>query len=497
MKIYKTAHSFSITFQKNRLCVNASDAGKFYFDSGKVTYIAYSEKPVPYRYFKFRQQWYIEHVTERVIPFSFIPYKNKKITLKDLLGNELDLPAEKIYCIINSDSDVEHDQFVTDISDYPNKGDDSLALYNSNTDLFSSAEFSLFGWVYRCNFFYGYNFLENELIKVDSNFDKIWLFEPSFDPVGPAKLVITDNKIVAFLGPKTEARNLVNGRSQYTFSGGVLVGLNDSDGSLAWEMEIPKAVDNYQLVDGILYVAALNEVLLINPKNGELINSIDTDTTEPFDRSLGPSVYVDESFIYYSHYDDAVILIYDKSSLALQRRIELPPGYYAKGHNFHDEVSGKQYFTLANRTQYVAQGPVLEIGPQNLDEEVEFEQEPNSEIKLQASPDNADEQELVIRLTSESLDDALRFGEIYTRDEAQRYSYNYVDMTFQDRPFMPEKSFNGVIRFIYSGCDQGAEVVNKHLRVMEKRFAKWNEKEGFFACTDKKKPTCLIAEYAE
>jgi hypothetical protein len=54
----------------------------------------------------------------------------------------------------------------------------------------------------------------------------------------------------------------------------VYIGLNDVDGSLAWERDIPNAVDNYQLAGDVLYVISLNEILLINPVNGELINCI-------------------------------------------------------------------------------------------------------------------------------------------------------------------------------------------------------------------------------
>lgn len=130
-----------------------------------------------------------------------------------------------------------------------------------------------------------------------------------------------------------------------------------------------------------------------------------------------------------------------------------------------------------------------------MDEELEFEEEPDTGIHLRASPDYVNENELVINLRSESLDDALRFGEIYTRDETQRYSYNYMKMIFQDRPFMPEKKFNGVIRYVYSGCSMATDIVIEHLRVMEKRFEKWNAKAGFYSCVDRNKLTRLIAEY--
>jgi len=458
--------------------------GNFILNHSQITYEEYLENDQRFNFYKICGEVY-----RRCLISDQTSYLNDD-------GKALELTQELLDVIFPYyPLDREKNIFLATISNYPKKFKNSLAVFNCKLESFISEEIRSISDTLINNFVYGFDVKNKQFFKFDINLKKVWVYKPNFDSKRAKTPLLIDDKIVTFIGPKEDTRQLVKGRSQYTFSGGVLVGLNDADGSLAWERDIPNAVDNYQLVDDILYVASLNEILLINPSTGEFINSIDTETSVPFDRSFGSSVYVDNSFIYYSHYDDAVILIYDVKSLVLVKRLEFPKGYYPRGHNFHDEVSGKQYFTLANRTQYVAQGPVLEVNPQNLDEQLEFEQEPSIDIQLQTSPDNADEKELVIKLTSESLDDALRFGEIYTRDEAQRYSYNYTDMTFQDRLFTPEKVFNGVIRFVYSGCNKGTDIVNEHLRVMEKRFEKWNEKEGFFSCVDKKRPSRLIAEY--
>jgi hypothetical protein len=171
----------------------------------------------------------------------------------------------------------------------------------------------------------------------------------------------------------------------------------------------------------------------------------------------------------------------------------LPDEFHPRAHKFYNKHTEKHYFSLHNKSQFVAQAPILEIDPTDLDSPIEFEQEPEIKVELTASKENA--QELVITMNTSSLDDALRFGEIYTRDHAQWHSYNYMGMSFADRK--PTKNFNGIIRFIYSGCEQKADVVNKHLRVMEKRFATWNENEGFYSFTNKDQLTKLIAEYIE
>lgn len=58
-------------------------------------------------------------------------------------------------------------------------------------------------------------------------------------------------------------------------------------------------------------------------------------------------------------------------------------------------------------------------------------------------------------------------------------------------------TFNGVIRFICSGCEKSDEEIKRHLAIMEKRFELWNENEGFYACTDKKVMTRLIGEHKQ
>ena len=494
MNIYKTADSFSLSNQNNKLVIDAGKGIKLSFDNSVISYIFFSENSFFLKKVVYNGEAY-NVSSPKPLRLSFLPYKNGQVLLIDSNESNIGLSPEKIFCIVNNDNDNDNDKYVTEIRDYPEKRKYSLAWFDPGSGEFCSIEKKLFVYRFANNHFYGFDSEQNEVVKLDIGFKEVWKFSPEFTSKRAKQPLLYDDKVLLFIGPKEESRALVEGRGKYSFSGGVLVGLNDADGSVVWEKDIPNAVDEYKLVGDILYVVSLHEILLIKPETGEIINSIDTQTTKPFDRTFKSSIYVDESYIYYTHYEDSLILIYDVLSLALVKRVELPEGYHPKGHNFHDENNGKQYFSLANRTQYVAQGPVLEIDPNHLDAKIEFEQEPEISINMQPSLDNGQEQELLITLKSKSLDDALRFGEIYTRDEAQRFSHNYMGMTFQDRPFAPDSNFNGVIRFVYSGCHQDEGIVNQHLRIMEKRFSNWVEKEGFYSCKDKQQFTKLVAEF--
>ncbi len=495
MKIYNTAEKINVYVKNSRKYFTEAQSTVYSVENGILTLSEYICSSVRSKEVWFDDRVCLVEIPENEAIYSFFPYQDKKITLREKSGCILNLEPEKVFCIINNKNKKYNGVYVSVIRDYPDKIRKSLAVFNSNKDQFDFLEYKIFNCSYISDSFYGLNLDNGKIVKVDNDLCLSWEYDPKIKSRSSKSVLMAGEIAISFIGPLKKNRQLIDGRSRYTFSGGMLIGLNDADGSLAWEREIPVAVDHYQFAEDILYVVSLNEIQLINPGTGELINTIDTETSEPFNRDFGPSVYVEGSYIYYCHYDDAVILIYDRTTLVLQRRIDLPEGYHAMSHNFHDEVSGKQYFSLANRTQYVAQGPVLEIDPANLDEELMFEQEPEMDIQLQTSPDNDAEKELVIHLTSASLNDALRFGEIHTRDEAQRYSYNYIGMTFQDRPFTPEPAFNGVIRFNYSGSDQPRDVVEEHLQVMEKRFAKWVEKEGFYSCVNNKELTRLMAIY--
>jgi hypothetical protein len=192
------------------------------------------------------------------------------------------------------------------------------------------------------------------------------------------------------------------------------------------------------------------------------------------------------------------LFIYNASTYQLVNKLVAPKGYNIRGCSFTDKLTGKHYFSVRNRSQYVARSALLELDPNNLTDEITLEQDPEHTIELVPSADNENELELEITLNCASLDDALRFGEIYTRDYAQWHSHAAVSRTFAGREANP--NFNGIVRFIYSGSEKSADVVKEHLAIMEKRFARWIDGEGFYAqpsTSNKNELTRLIAEYQQ
>lgn len=469
----------------NPVYITSGKTGDLIFNSGSinyVNYVNYLQKFKEFQFYKILGRIYRRRVVKN------------KTTYIDEVGEALDLPEQFLEALFwYYPSDRESDCFVGLLENTPRRFKTSLAVFNCVHQTIVHRPIRTYNYILIDDFVYGFDKVNKELFKLNLQLEHVWAYKPDIEFLSSKTPVKYNNIIVNCLGPLQENRRLVEGRSHYNYSGGLIVGLNDADGTPAWQVELPNATDELSLHGDTLYVASLNEILVISPETGQVIHIIDTETSTPVDRDFGITLYVDESYIYYSHYDDALILIYDTHSYELVKRIELPEGYYANRHNFYDKENGKQYFSIYNRTQYVAQAPILEIDLSDLVSPIEFEQEPEMQVELITSQENSEEQELVITMKTTSLDDALRFGEIYTRDQAQWHSYNYIGRSFADR--VPTKNFNGIIRFIYSGCDQPAEVVKQHLAVMEQRFEDWNVKECFYSYIDKHQLTKLIATY--
>lgn len=489
-RIYKASDSQSVFFntdKKSELIFSGVGSGNFIFQRGKLAYEFYDSGDI----YKGRYYRVLGKVYRRLASVT-----DGQSNFVDNDGAYLELPREFIDTIFPFyPTDEDPKVYLAVLRDVPKKFKFSLAILNLETKKVVHRLTSGGGSKYLDGNAYVLARGSELLEKLDNNLETIWSYRLPRAMLNATFSSKYHGNLLAFLGPEKEDTTTVNGRGQFTQSGGELVALNDADGALNWKREFPSSVDEFHLVDDKLYVLSLNEVLVLDPASGQEIGRIDTQTSVPFNRMMRPTIFLDQSYLYYTHYDDALILVYDRETLSLAKRIDMPEGYRVKRHDFHDTRTGKHYFVLHNLTQYGALWPILELEPNDLDAPVEFEPEPEMQIDFLPSQDGQPGRELVIRLRTESLDDALRFGEIYTRDHAQWHSYNYMGMSFAGRQPTPE--FNGLIRYQYSGCNQPRDVVEEHLRVMEERFKKWNAKEGFYSCIDKKQPLRLVAEWVE
>ena len=502
MKIYRTADAFSIYFvpeDRAVLYVRGNDAGPFIFSKGIIQYESYSVKDEQDGFCKVGESIYRQQNSTQTLP-DLEDIINGDVKWKDDNGNELNLKPEILATLppCTSFYDQPPTIYSAYLSDYPTKFTYSLLLCDVNKNEFSYVPIfclnsciindSIFGSSKRDNAFHKYNL---DLVLVWSYIESEALQRQGrSSQFRPAKY---HDSVIAFMGHKQVVIEKRGNRHWRRYIDSVIRCFEIESGAVIWTLVVEKGVDDLVMHGDVLYVCAGNEILLVDPKTDGIVRTIDTGLTNDYDRQVGTTITIDSNNVYFTHAEERALQIYNLNSFELKRKIVLPEGYLIRSHQFHDTYTRKHYFSLMNKTQYVARSPLLEVDPANLDAEVEFEAEPELDISLRPSSDNPDHQELWIELVSPSLDDALRFGEIYTRDETQRHSHVHTGMSFGDRK--PTANFNGIVRFVYRGSAEKPDVVRDKLKIMEQRFDVWNDKEAFYAGTDHHRLVRLIAEY--
>jgi len=247
-----------------------------------------------------------------------------------------------------------------------------------------------------------------------------------------------------------------------------------------------------------LFVATSNKIEVLNPESGETLKVIDTGLSTGFTRGAGAevaSLHIDGPYLYFCYRNDPVLMVYELASLELRQRIELPDHWCAERFQFKDESTGKLYFNLvlgANGAPDYHRNAVLELHPDELGSSAEMESSPEIHINLKPSPEEPGKEEVWVEIRCSSLDDALRFGELHTQNQAYIQGHTLVGYHCEPNP-----KFNGVVHFRYSGSEQPADEVRKKLKIMEQRFAKWNEGAAVYAGDRSKRLCRLDAQYVE
>jgi hypothetical protein len=485
MKIYKTADECRF-HEKNegKVYISGCEGNSLFFDNGKISFENYEVHKTLGRFFCIGGNFYrrIEITLDEETTYSLINDSGKAFNLPETI-------IKKMYS--SSISSVNgYEAFIFRVR---NKGVNTTFVFDFLSSSMIGESLDSF---YSCildGFVYGFDGKNHCFIKRDINLNKIWEQEVITSAAYAILNLKFHNRVISFIGPETSEFDLNTRRE----NGGILTGFSDETGMIVWELPIPEAIDDLGLYHDKLYVAIYDKLLIIDPETGDILTSIATNTSLPSYRVTSAHVFVDDSYIYFTHAEDELLLIYDLNSHELLYTIPMPQGYRIKGHHFTDNMTGKHYFTMHNLTQDVASFPSLEVDPLNFSTQVEFESEPDYTIELVAINHEPLAHEVVIKMQSSRLDDALRYGEIYTRDSASHHGYNHGGRTFGGR--QPTPSFNGVVRFILSGCHEDEHLVLEKLSMMEKRFVHWNERypgaKGMYACIDKFKPVQLITEY--
>ncbi|TMP04064.1 hypothetical protein CWC08_18575, partial [Pseudoalteromonas ruthenica] len=118
-----------------------------------------------------------------------------------------------------------------------------------------------------------------------------------------------------------------------------------------------------------------------------------------------------------------------------------------------DETSGLYYFYASQPRKEVGNTFLLELDPNNLDAPIEFEPTPDISSSFIATEGTPEQCELHIDITTESLDDAIRFGEITVRKLAMQHSLSLLRSgpCLAEQGLKPDERFNGPLRVVLEG----------------------------------------------
>ena len=309
------------------------------------------------------------------------------------------------------------------------------------------------------------------LAKFEQNLTKIWVFEVPYevDLYSPTTMpIIHNNKVLCFLGP-TGAHGTYN-------EGGLLVGLDDNTGELIWQKEFVNALDTTCIDEGILYVGTFEGVYLLNPETGETLNFISSGHSEQTKTCRGRGyAEIVGNLIYYTHEASFTLTIFDKTSLEQVKQYQLPDSIRPSKHLFTHPKTGVMYFYGFQDKIDIGGSYLLELNPADSATQVCFEEKPTISHEFVPTEADANECELVITIDTPSLDDAIRYGEIVTRDLAKQHGDTVAEPQAWEIRYnrYPDKRFNGTIKVIFKGCVAESELINERLAVFEQRFINW------------------------
>ena len=335
--------------------------------------------------------------------------------------------------------------------------------------------------------------------KLEENGKILWNYSFDFDITSSAPFIsnnpiLEDKNVFLFYGSRSKENEPDKYGMKFRPKGGLLLLLDSDTGNEKWQVELEDGLFDVETGADYLYLLSGSNLLLVNKTNGDIAKNIELGF-DPYYHIGGfsqPNLFIDDTYVFISSPRDERFVIIDKITLDIIRDIKLPAGCRVDRHDFTSSVSGKYYFRMMINRWDASNSPVLEVDINNINSDITFEEEPEHLIELGELSEVG--REVRIEINNSTLDNVIRFGEIYAQDEAHRYSHNYIGRSFSDRKFTPELEFNGIIRLRVSNCIGSIDKIEEYLRTMEERFEQWNDSEGCYSCIDKNQLTKLITE---
>ncbi len=504
MMIYRCAGQFVIFVVKNTSQLFSLDEGGNYFsiDSEGLRYFDYERC-------KLDPRGEIEREGKKYFlkldgALSVNESKKGNVYFEDGDGLRLSMLSE-LTCAIARKSlfNLIGDHVLINERNYPEKGESSLLVCDTKSGTFNYTQPRMTSSKIIGESVYGWNLVDREVKRWNLALTEVWSFK-----VLPECMVLnsgsyrswvpTEYKELFFLylGHVADEQIDLHGERIRLYKRGLLYCFYKNKPEVKWQREFDYAVEDTLLDGDRLFVATSNLIEVLNPETGELIQRIDTEFNAKVSRGAGgelASLHVDGGFLYYCYRKESCLLVYDIESVELRYRLELPEGWCSWHFQFKDENTGRLYFDLILGPKG---GPdyhrnaVLELHPDELGQPVKMESGPEVHISLQPSIDDSAKQEVWVEINCPSIDDALRFGELHTQNQAYINGHTLITSHCEPNP-----KFNGIVHFRYSGSVLPTEVATEKMKTMEKRFKKWVEESSVYAGDNSKRVCRLDAQY--
>lgn len=265
------------------------------------------------------------------------------------------------------------------------------------------------------------------------------------------------------------------------FDGGMrtkVISINDSCGSENWVDFYTFKVQNYILYEGLLLIAALEGFYVLDINKNEIlygfefgyegggVNALD---------SHNANIYHDERRIYVCHSPLGKLYVFDLYDYSIVKEVSLPQGIHIDSFMGIGKTSGLYYFYASQPRKEVGNTFLLELDPNNLDAPIEFEPTPDISSRFVAAEGTPEQCELHIDITTESLDDAIRFGEITVRKLAMQHSLSLLRSgpCLAEQGLKPDERFNGTIRLVLHDVQGDTAQIDEYLATLKQRVDEW------------------------
>lgn len=315
------------------------------------------------------------------------------------------------------------------------------------------------------------------LTLLDGNLETIWEFQAPGEKAPNAganyRLFPFKNTIVANLSADHGIRGGEASKN------GRVYGLNRLDGSVVWERIYTYQINDIALIDEHRFLATShNQLLVLNPENGDVIQAIDTEvpTRDSAGKLLDVYLYListERYILVYNIGDSGVMQFYDKKTLERLRQFDCRDfGFKLSGGSIGApayRLIDNKLFLEAVRTDgsEVYLDNLFMIDLEDIHAPVEVEAGPDFDIHL---PDE-DNGCLEFRVEGSEWQGIVRFAE-------RHIIRNLIFVGRGELNELGNPFFNAVVKLIIKNCPSPRNVLEEKLKVMDDRL-KWFFKDKY------------------